>query len=244
MNLQRKTELEIENIQNPDTITIKLNISIDKFKGDPTLYSELLTNLVTRYNQKYDNICSCYDKSSILKSVLVEQLDIFKNLDNYTSRVSFLETECLNLNSKTSKLIDLKSHNLNDIRDEIMFVLDKHINPNSNPKSNVIESNPKTRNIVTNAISNSNFVNTGKFCYPSNDIIGTTLDYKTVDKISELIPENMEVLLKNVVKEINGSARGLSDFVALFHKYSKEIEAYKKIVYFQRKGCHFLKKIL
>ena len=239
MNLQRKTELEIENIQNSDTITIKLNISIDKFKGDPSLYSDLLTNLLTRYNQKYDNICSCYDKSSILKSVLIEQLDVFKNLDNYTSKVSFLETECLNLNIKASKLIDSKSHNINEIRDEIMSVFDKYLNT----KSNVLDSNPKTGNIVTNSVSNSNIVNTGKFYYPSNDIIGNTLDYKTVDKISELIPENMEVLLKNVVKEINGSARGLSDFVALFHKYSKEIESYKKILYFQRKGCHFLKKI-
>ena len=69
------------------------------------------------------------------------------------------------------------------------------------------------------------------------------LDYKLLDKISELVPENTEILLKHVVREINGSAKGLSDFVVLFTKYRNDIIQYNKIEYFQRKGCHFLRKI-
>ena len=69
------------------------------------------------------------------------------------------------------------------------------------------------------------------------------LDYDLLDKISQLIPEGHDILLKQVVKEINGSAKGLSDFVVLFTKYRLDIIQYNKIEYFQKKGCHFLRKI-
>jgi hypothetical protein len=69
------------------------------------------------------------------------------------------------------------------------------------------------------------------------------LDYTLLNKISELIPDDTDILLKHIVKEINGSARGLSDFVSLFIKNGKTIQAYNQLVYFQRKGCHFLKRV-
>lgn len=69
------------------------------------------------------------------------------------------------------------------------------------------------------------------------------LDKELMDKIAPLVPEGKEILLKNVVKEINGSAKGLSDFVILFTKYRQSILNYNSIEYFQRKGCHFLRKI-
>jgi len=69
------------------------------------------------------------------------------------------------------------------------------------------------------------------------------LDKELMDKISAIVPEGKEVLLKNIVKELNGSAKGLSDFVILFTKYRQSIINYNGIEYFQRKGCHFLRKI-
>ena len=69
------------------------------------------------------------------------------------------------------------------------------------------------------------------------------IDYNLVDKINQLVPDNADILLKHIVKEINGSAKGLSDYVSLFQKYGKAIEKYNQIVYFQRKGCHFVKRV-
>lgn len=69
------------------------------------------------------------------------------------------------------------------------------------------------------------------------------LDLELMDKITPLVPEGKEILLKNIVKEINGSAKGLSDFVIMFTKYRQTIINYNNIEYFQRKGCHFLRKI-
>ena len=69
------------------------------------------------------------------------------------------------------------------------------------------------------------------------------LDLELMDKITPLVPEGKEILLKNIVKEINGSAKGLSDFVIMFTKYRQAIINHNSIEYFQRKGCHFLRKI-
>jgi hypothetical protein len=69
------------------------------------------------------------------------------------------------------------------------------------------------------------------------------LDLDLMDKISPFVPEGKEILLKNIVKELNGSAKGLSDFVIMFTKYRQSIINHNSIEYFQRKGCHFLRKI-
>jgi len=68
------------------------------------------------------------------------------------------------------------------------------------------------------------------------------LDLDLMDKITPLVPEGKEILLKNIVKEINGSAKGLSDYVIMFTKYRQSIINHNGIEYFQRKGCHFLRK--
>jgi hypothetical protein len=68
------------------------------------------------------------------------------------------------------------------------------------------------------------------------------LDLDLMDKITPLVLEGKEILLKNIVKEVNGSAKGLSDFVIMFTKYRQSIIKYNGIEYFQRKGCHFLRK--
>lgn len=69
------------------------------------------------------------------------------------------------------------------------------------------------------------------------------LDLELMDKITPLVPDGKEILLKNIVKELNGSAKGLSDFVIIFTKYRQAIINHNGIEYFQRKGCHFLRKI-
>jgi len=68
------------------------------------------------------------------------------------------------------------------------------------------------------------------------------IDYVTLDKIASLVPSNCEILLKHVVKEINGSAKGLSDYAVLFSKNKNHIQSYNGVEYFQRKGCHYLRK--
>jgi hypothetical protein len=80
---------------------------------------------------------------------------------------------------------------------------------------------------------------------PSEQVNENTdgLDLELMDKITPLVPEGKEVLLKNIVKEINGSAKGLSDYVIMFTKYRQSIINHNGIEYFQRKGCHFLRKI-
>ena len=69
------------------------------------------------------------------------------------------------------------------------------------------------------------------------------LDLELMDKITPLVLDGKEILLKNIVKELNGSAKGLSDFVIIFTKYRQAIINHNGIEYFQRKGCHFLRKI-
>ena len=85
-----------------------------------------------------------------------------------------------------------------------------------------------------------------KYLPTSNEIVSENtegLDLELMDKITPLVPEGKELLLKNIVKEINGSAKGLSDFVIMFTKYRQAIINHNSIEYFQRKGCHFLRKI-
>jgi hypothetical protein len=85
-----------------------------------------------------------------------------------------------------------------------------------------------------------------KYIPASNENINENtegLDLDLMDKITPLVPEGKEILLKNIVKEVNGSAKGLSDFVIMFTKYRQSIIKHNSIEYFQRKGCHFLRKI-
>jgi hypothetical protein len=68
------------------------------------------------------------------------------------------------------------------------------------------------------------------------------LDHELLDKICERVPLGKEILMKNIVKDINGTAKGLSDYVIMFQKYGSLIHTYNKLEYFQRKGCHFIKR--
>lgn len=234
MNVQKKTDFDIDLSLNGDINIIKLSITLDKNRSENTKYLDLLTKFMTTYNQKYDNICSCYERSPILKSILSDELDVFAKLDNYTTRVKTLENEVLNLIHKINTLSDVKSYsNIDEIRSEVLFVFDKHTA--NKDLNNLIEKTQKSLHICNDV------VDTTKLNATKDN--NADIDYTLLDKISELIPECADILLKHVVKEINGSAKGLSDFVSLFQKYGKVIENYNQIVYFQRKGCHFVKRV-
>ena len=189
--------------------------------------------MINQYNQKYDNICACYEKSSIIKSVLTEELDIFNKMEYYMARVKSLENEVLNLNNKINNLSVCKPSDIDIIRLEVLDVFDKHAYTKEVKTFN--EKNNKLMQMA-NVTSENSKLNVSK--ENTSDI-----DYVLVDKINDYIPDNTDILLKHIVKEINGSAKGLSDFVSLFQKYGKVIETYNQIVYFQRKGCHFVKRV-
>jgi len=232
MNVYRKTEFECDYSTNADLNVIKLIISLDKNKCENPKYLELLSKFITIYNEKYDNICACYDKSSIIKSVLTDELDILHKLDHYITRVKSLENEVLNLNKKIQSLPINKKNNIDDVKAEVLSVFEKYT---SNKEDDSKYSEKKDKSINTNIENNNNL-----------QIIKENLldiDYNLVDKINQLVPDNADILLKHIVKEINGSAKGLSDYVSLFQKYGKAIEKYNQIVYFQRKGCHFVKRV-
>ena len=233
MNASRKTEVETDYSLNSEVNIIKLIISLDKNKSENSKYFELLTKFMTQYNQKYDNICACYEKSSIIKTVLSEELDIFNRLEYNMARVKSLENEVLSLNNKINKLSIPKSNNIDDIRSEVLNVFDKYAVISE--YNSVNEKTDKLNNCINNIPENKSN------CSKDNNV--TDLDYILLDKINEFIPDGVDILLKHIVKEINGSAKGLSDFVSLFQKYGKVIETYNKIVYFQRKGCHFVKRL-
>jgi hypothetical protein len=233
MNFQKKTEFDIDSTLNGDINIIKLIISLDKNKSENSKYFELLSKMINQYNQKYDNICACYEKSSIIKSVLTEELDIFNKLEYYTARVKSLENEVVNLNNKINSLSVCKPTNIDIIRSEVLEVFNKHASIKEVNTEN--EKNSKLTQIA-NSTNENNKLNVSKD--NTSDI-----DYALVDKINDFIPDNADILLKHIVKEINGSAKGLSDFVSLFQKYGKVIETYNQIVYFQRKGCHFVKRV-
>lgn len=231
MNLQKKTEFDIDLSVNGDINVIKLNISLDKNKLENSKYLELLSKFMTTYNLKYDNICSCYERSPIIKSVLADELDVFTKLEHYTLRVKSLENEVLNLINKINTLSNSKCSNIDEIRSEVLMVFDKH--------SSITDLNTQVNDKLS--ISANNVVEQNKPNMPKEN--NSDIDYLLLDKISDFIPDNSDILLKHIVKEINGSAKGLSDFVSLFQKYGKIIENYNHIVYFQRKGCHFLKRV-
>ena len=294
MNSQKKTEFDTEYLLNGDINTVKISISLDKNKCENAKYVELLSKFITIYNQKYDNICSCYDKSSVIKTVLSNELDVFANLEHYTSRVTTLEKEVVNLNNKMNNIIP-KSDNIEELRSDIIGLLDKYSEPNykssfkTDDNGRLFNSKLNAKHIIqnehafnmggsnkSNNISNYSkagleYDSVSNICAP-NKSIGTLydgcsspitdysslaycssaspikpesneLDYTLLNSISELIPDDADILLKHIVRELNGSARGLSDYVSLFHKYGKAIEAYNQIVYFQRKGCHFVKRV-
>jgi hypothetical protein len=293
MNSQKKTEFDSEYSLNGDINIVKISISLDKNKCENPKYFEILSKFITTFNQKYDNICSCYDKSPVIKTVLSNELDVFTNLEYYTARVKTLENEVVNLNNKMNNIIP-KSDNIEELRSDIIGLLDKYSEPNYKSSVNT-KNNGLLFNSTLNAkhnIQNEHTFNRGG-AHKSNDIsnyykagqqyesdsdsiapikgigklysgysssisdiaspvfdIGSPitpnsneLDYKLLNSISELIPDEADILLKHIVRELNGSARGLSDYVSLFHKYGKEIQSYNQIVYFQRKGCHFVKRV-
>ena len=200
---------------------IKIKILYNKNKADIKTYTELLTKFIHTFNEKYDNITSCYNNSPNKDSILIDELDVFNKIENNMLRIRALESQVINLKQK---MRDTSSDaiNIKQLKSQIDELFQKY--GDNNHDNNIINNN-----VIMHEVHNIN--NTS-----------CDLDYNIIDKIAELIPENNDVLLKHIVKQINGSAKGLSDFVSLFQKYGKTIEMHKKIVYFQRKGCHFVKK--
>jgi len=231
--MYRKSEFESDFTTNGDVNIIKVIISLDKNKSENQKYLELLSKFITVYNQKYDNICTCYERSPIIKSVLSDELDIFNKLEHYTARVKSLEHEVLSLNQKLTNLPMTKKNNIDDIRAEVINVFEKY-SLLSEDNNNIEKKDKLTTNVF------QPYENNHKLPQLKENV--ADIDYGLIDKISELVPDNADILLKQIVKEINGSAKGLSDYVSLFQKHGKAIQSYNKIVYFQRKGCHFVKR--
>ena len=107
-----------------------------------------------------------------------------------------------------------ESTNIVSIRDEVYKIFDKYIDNDNNTNEYIISSNSEE----------------------------ASLDYEFLDKICERVPLGKEILMKNIVKDINGTAKGLNDYVVMFQKYGAVIQSYNKLEYFGRKGCHFIKR--
>ena len=107
-----------------------------------------------------------------------------------------------------------ESTNIVSIRDEVYKIFDKYIDNDNNTNEYIISSNSEE----------------------------ASLDYEFLDKICERVPLGKEILMKNIVKDINGTAKGLNDYVVMFQKYGAAIQSYNKLEYFGRKGCHFIKR--
>lgn len=176
------------------------------------------------------NVSSVQSQSDLTIQITIPGNDPIKNiiyLDNLTPLVNKYnqifnqfynphEIEPENLKKSIQNALSNNIENIISLKKEIDNIFEKHIT--------------RERVIINSHSNEPHTVKEG-------------LDYALLDKISPLVPEGQDILLKQVVKEINGSAKGLSDFVVLFTKYRLDIIQYNKIEYFQKKGCHFLRKV-
>jgi len=152
-------------------------------------------------------------------------LDVFETVQRNELRIKELQKQILALTKKTENGYDISSSsknksNLAGLRQDLDKVIDKYMN---GCDENELNSHSKDY-----------ILNTGTEA--------PDLDYSLLDKINERVPSGKDVLLKNIVKDINGSAKGLSDFVLLFQKFGNAVYSYNSLEYFQRKGCHFIRK--
>jgi hypothetical protein len=193
---------------------VSISICIEKKKNRDNIYTNLLERLIKDFNSRFENTYICYQNSSSLHNELDQELDVFQNILRFENKNKELQKQLLALNKKNSETAQYP--NINLIKEEVIKIFDKYVENDYNTNEYIISSN--------------------------NDEM--TLDHDLLDKICERVPLGKEILMKNIVKDINGTAKGLSDYVIMFQKYGAVIHAYNKLEYFQRKGCHFIKRNL
>jgi hypothetical protein len=191
---------------------INIVLITEKKKNKDNIYNTLLEKLIKDFNTKFNNTFICYENSNSLRYELEQELDVFQNILRYENKNKELQKQLVSLNKKNSET--LHPTNISLIRDEVNKIFDKYVENDYNTNEYIISSNNEE---------------------PS-------LDYELLDKICERVPLGKEILMKNIVKDINGTAKGLSDYVIMFQKYGSAIHTYNKLEYFQRKGCHFIKR--
>jgi hypothetical protein len=197
-----------------DSIHDELSISIitEKKKNKDNMYNSLLEKLIKDFNNRFENTFICYENSNSLRQELEQELDVFQNITRFENKNKELQKQLITLNKKNSETV--QPNNISLIKDEVNKIFDKYVENDHNTNEYIISSNSEE----------------------------PTLDHELLDKICERVPLGKEILMKNIVKDINGTAKGLSDYVIMFQKYGSLIHTYNKLEYFQRKGCHFIKR--
>jgi hypothetical protein len=206
-------------------LSVSIESKIQKDKNSSGMYTDLLSKHLSEFNKRYDNIYACYQNSPSLKRELEIELDIFETVQRNELRIKELQKQILALTKKTENGCDTSSSsknkpNLTGLRQDLDKVIEKYMNG-----CDESESNSQSKDYILNTGTET-----------------PNLDYALLDKINERVPSGKDILLKNIVKDINGSAKGLSDFVLLFQKFGNAIYSYNSLEYFQRKGCHFIRK--
>jgi hypothetical protein len=206
-------------------LSVSIESKIQKDKNSNGMYVDLLTKHVSEFNKRYDNIYACYQNSASLKRELEIELDVFETVQRNELRIKELQKQILALTKKTENDCEPSSSsknkpNLTGLRQDLDKVIEKYMNG-----CDESESNSQSKDYILNTGTDT-----------------PNLDYVLLDKINERVPSGKDILLKNIVKDINGSAKGLSDFVLLFQKFGNAIYSYNSLEYFQRKGCHFIHK--
>ena len=206
-------------------LSVSIESKIQKDKNNNGMYADILTKHLTEFNKRYDNIYACYQNSPSLKRELEIELDVFETVQRNELRIKELQKQILALTKKTENGCDTSSSsknkpNLTALRQDLDKVIEKYMTG-----CDESELNSQSKDYI---------LNTGTEA--------PDLDYTLLDKINERVPSGKDILLKNIVKDINGSAKGLSDFVLLFQKFGNAIYNYNSLEYFQRKGCHFIRK--
>ena len=193
---------------------LSISIIVEKKKNRDIMYNSLLEKVIKDFNSRYNNTFICYENSNSLRQELEQELDVFQNITRLENKNKELQKQLIALNKKNSESV--QPNNIALIKDEVNKIFDKYVENDYNTNEYIISSNNEE---------------------PS-------LDHELLDKICERVPLGKEILMKNIVKDINGTAKGLSDYVIMFQKYGAVIHTYNKLEYFQRKGCHFIKRNL
>ena len=220
-----RTTISTTDISLDDTvIAICIESKIQREKNNNGMYVDLLTKHIAEFNKRYDTIYTCYQNSASLKRELEIELDVFETVQRNELRIKELQKQILALTKKTENSCDTLSSSknkpyLSGLRQDLDKIIEKYMS------SCETESSPSSKDYILNTGTET-----------------PDLDYTILDKINERVPSGKDILLKNIVKDINGSAKGLSDFVLLFQKFGKVIYNYNNLEYFQRKGCHFIHK--
>lgn len=206
-------------------LSVSIESKIQKDKNTNGVYSDILSKHLIEFNKRYDNIYACYQNSPSLKRELEIELDVFETVQRNELRIKELQKQILALTKKTENGCDTSSSsknkpNLTALRQDLDKVIEKYMTG-----CDESESSSQSKDYILNTGTDT-----------------PNLDYALLDKINERVPSGKDILLKNIVKDINGSAKGLSDFVLLFQKFGNAIYSYNNLEYFQRKGCHFIRK--